>query len=120
MIVTLLAQITPDALHIAGGLASMFFVIGGVNTTLKLVDRLRGQPNPERLQPLADALHRRLDQLEAAREHDLREAEERRRAIYAQLDRTRLELKQDIQAVESKIATMPAEIVALLRNTGAL
>ncbi len=116
----MLAQITPDALHIAGGLASMFFVIGGVNASLKLFDRLRGQPPAEHLKLLADALNRRLDQLETLREQDLREANDRRRAVYAQLDKTRLELKHDLQALDAKIATMPAEIVALLKNTGAL
>lgn len=116
----LLAQITPDALHIAGGVASMFFVIGGINAGFKLVDRLRGQPPAEHIKSLADALNRRLEHLELAREQDLREAEERRGAIYAQLEKTRLELKEDIQGLEEKVATMPAEIVALLRNTGAL
>ncbi len=116
----MLAQINPDSLQIAGGLASMFFVIGGVNAGLKLIDRLRGQPAADQLKVIAEEMSRRVTQLETLRGQDIKDQEERRRDIYSQVDRTRLELKQDIKAIDDRLGAMPAQIVALLRNTGAL
>jgi hypothetical protein len=116
----MLAQIYTDTLQWAGGAASLFFFVGGVNAILKLVDRLRGQPPAEQLKVMADDLNKRLCRLEAQREVDCREQEERRRALYSHVDKTRLELKEDIKALDTKIGVMPVEIVALLRNTGAI
>jgi len=116
----MLAQIHPDTLQVAGGIASLFFFVGGINAILKLVDRLRGQPPAEHLKVIADEMSKRLCHLEGLRERDGREHEERRRALYLHVDKTRLELKEDIKALEAKIGVMPAEIVTLLRNTGAI
>lgn len=118
--IMILAQLHPDALQIAGWVASLFFFVGGVNATLKLADRLRGQPPVEHLKVLTDDVSQRVVKLEGWRESDGREQEDRRRAIYNHVDKTRLELKQDIKALDDKVAAMPAEIVTLLRNTGAL
>jgi hypothetical protein len=115
-----LAQINPDTVQLAGGAASLFFFIGGVNAILKLVDRLRGQPPVEHLKVIADDMNKRLCHLEAQRELDVRQQEERRRALYSHVDKTRLELKEDIKALDAKVGVMPAEVVALLRNTGAM
>jgi hypothetical protein len=116
----MLGQISADTLQWAGGAASLFFFVGGVNAVLRLVDRLRGEPPAEQLKVLSDDLNKRVCRLEAQREVDAREQEERRRALYSHVDKTRLELKEDIKALDEKVGVMPAEIVALLRNTGAI
>jgi hypothetical protein len=116
----MLAQFNPDTLQWAGGIASLFFFVGGVNAILKLVDRLRGQPPAEHLKVIADEMGKRVSHLEECREHDAKEHEERRRALYAHVDKTRMELKEDIRALDAKVGVMPAEIVTLLRNTGAI
>ncbi len=115
-----IAQLSPDTLQIAGGMASVFFLVGGINAILKLADRVRGQPSVEQLKVVTDALHQRVRALEVLRERDHKDQAERRAALYQHVEKTRLELKQDLKALDAKIGAMPAEIVALLRNTGAL
>ncbi len=41
-----LAQLTPDAVQVAGWLASAFFIAGGLNQILKLTDRAKERPPP--------------------------------------------------------------------------
>lgn len=52
--------------------------------------------------------------------HELRAHDEKRQAIYARMEQTRLELKTDINKVHERIDGLPDRIIATLRNTGAL
>lgn len=51
---------------------------------------------------------------------DLNEADSRRKAIYNEIGKVRLELKADIQRCEDKVEDTPSKVIALLRHTGVI
>ncbi len=60
-----------------------------------------------------DVIQQRMARLEASVEKDRGDASESRRALYQELGKVRVELSQ-------KIDEMPAQIIVILKNTGAI
>lgn len=100
------AASTPDPVILAAFLGCVVFVLGGVNQSMKLVDRVRGQPPAEHLQISADELKRRVTEVEAA----VKVSDNRRKALYDQIDKVRMEIKADVEAVNEKLSGVNTEL----------
>jgi hypothetical protein len=113
----------PTSAEFAGWIVCLAASIWGANQLTKLVHSLRGpspQPPSTELKGAIDLLAVRILALERLSERDT----ERRGEIYEKIDKVRLELTRDIKSVDQRMEAMgkhlPAEIVALLTNTGAI
>jgi len=121
----------PSPVHIAAWLASLMFLVGMTNQVLKLVDRMKSHPPGNELQLTASQIAQRVSDLEELRESDRDEASERRRAIFNQMDKDRTAFHHEIKGAYDRIErterdfqqamrNLPNEIIATLRNTGAI
>lgn len=108
------------AVSIAAWLGCAAFVVGLVNGVLALVDRLKERPSPsETYVRLADfSEHRRLvlDRIESQRVA----LEAARDAEREELAGLRNEIRGDIRRIHDRVDDLPAQIIATLRNTGAI
>ncbi len=114
-----------------------FSLIGGINQALQLTDRLKGKPPADVLASKSEELKSRLECVEAEavdqtvcrathaevnrRLNELeklgKEADERRRAIYAEIGKVRDAFKADMQRIEDKLEVMPGRVIEILRQT---
>lgn len=113
----------PTSAEFAGWIVCLAAAIWGANQLIKFVNSLRGpspQPPSTELKGAIDLLALRISALERLSARDT----ERRGEIYERIEKVRLELTRDIKEVDKKVEEMgkhlPAEIVALLTNTGAI
>ncbi len=107
----------PDAVQLAAWLACLFFVAGGVNQVMRMVDRARGHPPNEELKGGADVMSQRV----ASLEKEAQEAMVRRRAMHERIDgaekRVREEVKRDTELIHEKINNVAREVSALNAKT---
>jgi hypothetical protein len=116
----LIGQIQTDALQVAGWLASLFFIAGGVNQVLKLLDRAREKPPP--LETYVTKLDcQRQQGNEGARIERLEQSHYQLHAEF-KTDLARVHQRLDDLATDfnDKIQSLPSQIIATLRNTGAI
>jgi len=107
--------LAPDALQTAGWLASAFFLAGGLNQVLKLVDRTREQPPPaqtyatkaEQQQRFEDTLAR-IERLENRTEQHGQECRADLQRLQQRLDAVAADLNRQLQA-------LPRDLAATLR-----
>jgi hypothetical protein len=116
----MLAQLLPDAVQVAGWLASAFFIAGGLNQVLKLIDRTKEKPPPiETYETKAEARQRleeataRIQRLEAWNQELRREFKADLHRVHERLDGMAGDFNHQIQA-------LPGQIIATLKNTGAI
>ncbi|MCX8156167.1 MAG: hypothetical protein N3J91_06955 [Verrucomicrobiae bacterium] len=97
------------SVNIAGWLACAAFLIWMVNGVLGLVDRFKPRPSTEEVR------------LEAAKnfvtqeqfEHREQMASDSRKTMYAKIDSIRMELSQEIRAVNARVDELSAEVRAV-------
>lgn len=108
---------TPDAVQLAAWLACLFFVAGGVNQIMKMVDRARGHPPNEELQGGVDVVTQRVVVLE----NESKEGVVRRRAMHDRIDgvekRVLAEVKRDTELIHEKINNVAREVSSLTAKT---
>jgi hypothetical protein len=116
----ILAQIEPNAVQVAGWLASAFFIAAGLNQVLKLIDRAKEEPPPiETYVTKAESQQRQEES--AARIQRLEEwNQELRREFRADLARVHQRLDDLAGDFNHQIQALPNQIIATLKNTGAL
>lgn len=104
------------------------------NQLLAFVRNLRGpspQPPNNELELAGQQLEMRVSELERNREEDRKQASERRKAIYEQMNRDRETFMQEVRNLYARIERnevhinetirqLPHEIIATLRNTGVI
>lgn len=107
----------PEPAYIAAWLGIAFFLAAGINSILKLSDRLRGHPPAEQLKLGADEIARRVKQLE----HDAKDAPIRRRAIYEKIEAVdadlRAQMEEDRKALNTQIGQLRESVAGLERDT---
>lgn len=102
-----------------------------LNQGFGFVRSVRGAPPAEQLQLIADALEKRIQQLEKQRETDLVQASTRRQLIYQEFKDQRTDFLKEIKdvytqidkdrtAVNEALRELPNELIATLRNTGVI
>lgn len=105
---------------IAAWLACAAFVVGLVNSVLTLVERLKEKPRPAdtyvRIQDFSE--HR---QLVLARIEAMRISQDAdRESFRGEVNELRVEIRDDLRRVHDRIDDLPSQIIATLKNTGAL
>jgi DNA anti-recombination protein RmuC len=113
----MIAQLTPDAVQVAGWLASAFFVAGGINQILKLTDRTKENPPAvEKYWTKAEAQRHREEERERIQQMEQR-WEQLRREIRADISRLAdssarraQELHQRINPLEGHIQALDAKV----------
>jgi signal transduction protein with GAF and PtsI domain len=115
---TLLAQAAPGTL--TEWLGCLAFIIMLLNGGIKLLDRIKSKPPAEQLAITAQALEDRVFHLEQMREADLKASEESRRRLYLAVEAIRKELKVDLAGLQGHFNELPANIIAILKNTGVI
>lgn len=115
------------AVSAAGFLASAFFLAAGFNQVLRLIDRLKEKPVPSETYVTKtefqtataaqarrhEMLEQRLDQAQQARATD-------RQDVLGEISSLRGEIREDLSRVHERVDDLPSQVVALLRNSGAL
>ncbi len=106
-------------------------VMLALNQGVNLVRGFRGEPPAEQLKIIAEALARRVDDLEEQRAKDLQHASERRQMIYAEFKRQHERflgeikdvyrvIEQDKKELNSVLRNLPNEVIATLRHTNVI
>lgn len=146
----LLAEIpAPASVELAGWLVCFISVVIGVNAVLKLFDRLKGEkalPANETLGHAHTTLVRRVDghasDIDALRREFAENVKDQdrkdsthRAGLYRKIEESEQKLRQEIKDLRTEnsqkmeanraelsqdIKDMPAQVIALLKNTGAI
>jgi hypothetical protein len=106
-------------------------VILALNQGVNLIRGFRGEPPAEQLKLIAEALARRVDELEIQRGKDLQYASDRRQLIYQEFKTQRAEflreikdvyklIEQDKKDLNLVLRNLPNEVIATLRHTNVI
>ena len=110
-------MVDQHAWQAAGWIASAFFLAGGINQVMRLVDRFKGNPPAEQLQINAQELARRVTALEES----TTEASHQRRVMYEKVgsmkDEIRDEVKRDLGLVYDRLNKLSEGMAGLHRDT---
>lgn len=117
----------PDLSQVGWFLAIVFFLTGGVNQVMKLLDRMKESPNPrdtyltkEEFAEQQLVQQRRLDEIEARQEASRTQRENDRVALRGEMHDMRGEIRGDIQRIHERLDGLPERVIATLVNTGAI
>jgi len=113
----LMSQAAPS---VAAWLAALFFLLAGLNSMLRLADRFKEKPPPIQTYVQKADFHRQhgllSDRLEQLSNELLRVREQDQEQINA----VRHEMAQALREVHGRLDVLPAQIITILKNTGAI
>lgn len=109
-----------SAVSLAAWLACAAFLAGLINSVLALVDRIKEKPIPsETYLRIADWSDHR-DQILARIESVRVAGEADRAALRSETAELRGEIRDDIRRLHQRMDDLPTQLIATLRNTGAI
>lgn len=107
---------TISGAEFGGWMVGLAAAVALANQIFKFKKNAVGEPPSGEMKVTIEALREQVRRLE----HEVSEADTRRKAIYSEIGKVRVELTQNIRHVQDKIEDMPSRVIALLRNTGVI